>query len=140
MAQAKNKTTATKASVEGFIEKQPEASRADLIALTRLLEKVSGEKGKLWGPSIVGFGTYHYKYDSGREGDFLILGYSPRKANLTLYGIMDGEDDPLVKKLGKCTTGKGCIYVKRLADVDLKVLQQMATKRMKAMEKQRVRS
>ena len=101
---------------------------------------MSGEKGKLWGPSIVGFGTYHYTYDSGREGDFLILGYSPRKANLTLYGMLQGEDDPMLKKLGKCTTGKGCIYVKRLADVDLKVLEQMAVKRFKAMEKQRIRS
>ena len=102
------------------------------------MERVTGEKGKMWGPSIAGFGTYHFKYESGREGDFLIMGFSPRKANLTVYGALGPEtDEATMKKLGKFTTGKGCLYMKRLADVDQKVLEQMFAKRLKAMAKDR---
>jgi hypothetical protein len=90
------------------------------------MEKVTGEKPALWGPSIVGFGDLHYKYESGREGDWFRVGFSPRKQNLTLY-VTDyiKEDDPLLARLGKFTTGKACIYVKRLEDIDTAVLEDL---------------
>jgi hypothetical protein len=83
----------------------------------------------MWGPSIIGFGTYHYKYESGREGDMPLVGFSPRKPATVLYGLRGaGEADALLQKLGKHTTGKGCVYVKKLADVDAKVLESLVTK------------
>jgi hypothetical protein len=90
------------------------------------MERVTGEKPAMWGPSIVGFGDLHYKYESGREGDWFKVGFSPRKQNLTLY-ITDyiQDDDPLLAKLGKFTTGKACIYIKRLEDIDSEVLEQL---------------
>jgi hypothetical protein len=80
----------------------------------------------MWGPSIIGFGSHHYVYDSGREGDMPVIAFSPRKAATVLYGFSDSK--PLLAKLGKCTTGKGCIYIKKLADVDQKVLEAMVAK------------
>jgi hypothetical protein len=90
------------------------------------MQKAAGEKPKMWGPSIIGFGSYHYTYDSGREGDMPVIAFSPRKAATVLYGL--GNAESLLPKLGKHTRGKGCLYIKKLADVDQKVLEAMAVK------------
>ena len=102
----------------------------DSRALVALMERVTGEPAKLFGSSIVGFGSYHYKYQSGHEGDTCIVGFAPRKAALTLYLLpgFEGELRPLLDKLGKHKTGKGCLYVKRLADVDQAVLERIVRK------------
>jgi hypothetical protein len=122
MAQA-NKTQATSASVDDFLASvSPAARREDAEILCALMVKVSGESPRMWGPSIIGFGVSHYRYESGRSGNILKIGLSPRKAALVLYISVDFAD-PLVARLGKITTGKSCIYVKRLADIDLAVLE-----------------
>lgn len=140
MAKAELKTKVNDASVEAFIDKQPEAVAADCRAIVKIMKKVSGEEPRIWGTSIVGFGRYHYKGASGREGEWFITGLSPRKANLTLYIFMVLEKEAaLLKKLGKHSIGKGCLYFKRLADVDVKVLEELIAKGVKAMEKMRVR-
>jgi hypothetical protein len=126
MAEAKTKPT--KLSVDKFIESQPdEQVRADCAVIAKLMSEATGEQPKMWGTSIVGFGSYHYKYATGREGDMPIVGFSPRKQNLTLYVLMYGfeEQADLLKKLGKHTTGKGCLYIKRLSDVDLPTLKKL---------------
>jgi hypothetical protein len=124
---AENKTKATKVSVAAFIDAiQDEARRSDAKALVKLMQKAAGEKPKMWGPSIVGFGSYHYVYDSGREGDMPLIAFSPRKAATVLYGL--GGSKALLPKLGKHTTGKGCVYIKKLADVDQKVLETIVAK------------
>lgn len=140
MAKADLKTKAGAGSVDTFINTQPADIAADCGALIALMKKVTGEEPKLWGPSIVGFGQYHYTYDTGREGDWFLVGFSPRKANMTIYisGGFDGAD-ALLAKLGKHTTGKGCLYVKRLAEVDLKVLEKLLASGVKGLEKMRVR-
>lgn len=125
---ADNKTKATDQSVETFISGiEDEKKRADSQALIDLMREATGEEPKMWGSSIVGFGSYHYKYDSGREGDNMKVGFSPRKQALTLYGldITADEGQALLGKLGKCTTGKGCVYIKKLSDVDADVLKTM---------------
>ncbi len=137
MAKAELKTKPTKATVEGFLNTvADEAKRADCFAVMKLMEQITKEKAKMWGPSIVGFGNYHYKYESGREGDFFITGFSPRAQNLTLY-IMAGftRYDELMKKLGKYKTGKSCLYVKRLEDIDLKILKELISESVKYMKK-----
>lgn len=112
-AMADNKTKPTKISVEAFLDSVTDAGkRADALALIDLMRSATGEKPVMWGPSIVGFGSYHYRYESGREGDSPIVGFSPRKAALVLYivtGFLGAE--PLLAKLGKHTTGKSCFYV-----------------------------
>src|ERR1700684_4516279 len=121
---ADNKTKPTELSVTAFIDAITDPTkRADAKALVELMQGAAGEKPKMWGPSIIGFGSYHYKYDSGREGDMPLVGFSPRKAAAVLYlaGLSDSE--ALLAKLGKHTTGKGCLYIKKLADVDKKVLE-----------------
>jgi hypothetical protein len=120
-----NKTKATTASVGGFIDALPDPSRrADAKQLLQLMQRASGEKPKLWGPSIVGFGSYHYRYESGREGDMPLISFSPRKAAMVLYGMLDHSDGKsLLADLGKHSTGKGCLYIKKLADVDRTVLE-----------------
>lgn len=124
---ADNKTKATNVSVSAFIDAiTDEGRRADAKALVKLMQKASGEKAKMWGPSIIGFGSHHYVYDSGREGDMPLIGFSPRKSATVLYGLSSAE--ALLPKLGKHTRGKGCIYIKKLADVDQKVLETMAAK------------
>jgi hypothetical protein len=139
MAKALNKTTETKASVDAFLAKQPEAVAEDCRSIIKLMRKATGEEPRMWGPSIVGFGTYHYKYDSGREGDFLITGFSPRKAALTLYLKADlAREAERLKKLGKHKVGGGCLYIKKLSDVDLSVLEELVVKGVKAMAKQRI--
>lgn len=122
---AELKTKKTKASVSGFINAiaDPERRR-DCRTLAALMKKVSGDSGAMWGESIVGYGTYHYTYASGREGDWFLVGFSPRKQNLTIY-LMCGLTSPLIKKLGPVSGGKSCLYVKRLSDIDLGVLEQL---------------
>ena len=129
MAQAKNKTVENDGSVDDFLNTvQDETKKADSLKIKAMMEDITGEQAKMWGKSIVGFGTYHYKYDSGREGDFMKAGFSPRAQNLTLY-IMAGFEryDELLGKLGKYKTGKSCLYVKRLSDVDEGVLKELVT-------------
>src|SRR5687768_9427387 len=110
---AENKTKATDADVYEFINNVPdERKRQDSLDLVELMREVTGEEPKMWGSSIVGFGSYHYKYASGREGDAALTGFSPRKQNLTLYITAGFEQyDDLMQKLGKHTTGKSCLYI-----------------------------
>jgi len=124
---AENKTKPTKVSVAAFIDAlTDQTSRADAKALVKLMQSATGEKPKMWGPSIIGFGSYHYTYESGREGDAPLIGFSPRKAATVLYGAIGYTDsEALLAKLGKHSTGKGCLYIKKLADVDQKVLEDM---------------
>lgn len=123
---AELKTQKNDASVTDFLNGVDEKRREDCFALVELMEEATGAEAKMWGASIVGFGSYHYKYASGKEGDWMLVGFSPRKQNLTLY-IMSGfeEYDGLLAKLGKHSTGKSCLYIKRLADVDTDVLRQL---------------
>ena len=123
-----NKTKPTQLSVAAFIDAlTDQTKRADAKALVQLMQRATGEKPKMWGPSIIGFGSYHYKYDSGREGDMPVAGFSPRKAATVLYGITGFSGaEALLAKLGKHTTGKGCLYIRKLADVDRKVLEELA--------------
>lgn len=124
---AELKTQKGDGDVEAFISGiQDERRREDSKALVALMERATGEEPAMWGPSIIGFGDLHYKYESGREGDWFRVGFSPRKQSLTLY-VTDyiQEDDPLLAQLGKYTTGKACIYVKRLDDVDHEVLEKL---------------
>jgi hypothetical protein len=124
---AENKTQATEADVTAFIEAvADDGQRADAQVIAEMMARLSGEPPKMWGPSIIGFGAYHYKYDSGREGDTLRIGFSPRKGQTVLYlpGIISGQADPRAR-LGKHKEGKGCLYIKRLADVDAAVLEEM---------------
>lgn len=126
-ASAHNKTRETKLSVAKFLAAQKDPQRlADCQVLLDMMRKVTGVEPKMWGASIVGFGSYHYRYESGREGDMLRTGFSPRKEALTLY-IMGGfpRHDALMARLGTYKTGKSCLYIKRLADVDLAVLEDL---------------
>ena len=127
---AENKTKPTTISVPAFLDAcADEVRRTDAKALARLMQKVTGNKPAMWGSSIVGFDSYHYTYESGREGDMPIVGFSPRKAANVLYGAIgfDGAE-ALLARLGKHTTGKGCLYIKRLADVDMNVLETLVEK------------
>jgi|SRR5271157_289393 len=125
-----NKTKPTELSVPAFIDAlADETKRADAKALVKMMQGATGEKPRMWGPSIVGFGSYHYKYESGHEGDSPIAAFSPRKAAIVLYGMLGSSDAAaLLGKLGKHTTGKGCLYIKKLADVDRKVLETLVVK------------
>lgn len=121
---AENKTQKTGASVEEFISSvENKRRREDGFALLDVMREVTGEDPEMWGPSIIGFGDYHYKYESGREGDFFLTGFSPRKQSLSLY-IMAGfeEYDSLLESLGKHRKGASCLYINKLADVDMEVL------------------
>jgi hypothetical protein len=124
---AKTKTKPTNESVEDFLNRiSDEERRADCFAVAKIMEEITGEKPKMWGPSIVGFGSYHYKYDSGREGDWLATGFSPRKKDLTLYLMMGFEKHgELMKKLGKHSHAKSCLYIKRLSDVHIQTLKKL---------------
>ncbi len=139
---SENKTKPTTMSVPAFLDAcADEERRTDAKALAKLMQKVTGKKAAMWGPSIVGFDSYHYKYESGREGDMLVVGFSPRKAANVLYGAIgfDGDED-LLAKLGKHTTGKGCLYIKKLADVDAKVLETLIKKAIAATKTRHVNS
>jgi hypothetical protein len=129
MANAKNKTQATTASVSKFLGALEDDRRKDCEALVKLLRRVTRVEPKMWGSSIVGFGDYRYKSPrSGREGDWFVSGFSPRKKELVCYFMSAGAgfDATLMEKLGKHKTGKGCLYIKRLSDVDLAVLEKVA--------------
>lgn len=120
-----NKTKQTEASVEEYFANiDDETRRADCVALAKLMSGVTRKPPKMWGSSIVGFGSYHYRYASGREGDMCLAGFSSRKADLTVYVITEGQE-ALLKKLGKHKRSKACLYIRRLADVDVKVLRQL---------------
>lgn len=124
---AENKTKQTSASVTDFVKSiENPQMRADAKKVASMMRRATGKRAKMWGSSIVGYGTYHYKYDSGREGDFMLTGYSPRKQALSVY-IMPGfsKFGPLMKKLGKYKTGKSCLYIKRLSDIDEQVLEKL---------------
>ncbi len=128
---AENKTQKTAASVSDFIDAIDDPrKRDDSTALVKLLEKVTGEQPTMWGTSIVGFGDLHYRSPSGREGDWFKVGFSPRKQNLTLYlALLDlAGQEALLGRLGKHSTGKSCLYIKRLEDVDEHVLEELIDK------------
>ncbi len=134
---AENKTKQTKASVESFINKiKDETVRNDCYSIIKIMKSITKEEPRMWGPSVIGFGSYHYKYASGREGDMCIAGFSPRKQNLTIY-LMPGFEaqQSLLKKLGKYKTSKVCLYIKSLEDVDVKVLKEMISISVKEMKK-----
>ena len=100
--------------------------REDCQAIRKVMEKVTGEPAVMWGSSIVGFGTYHYRYESGREGDWAVTGFSPRKADISVYLMAGGPDQPdLLAKLGRHRMGKSCLYIRKLADVDMSVLERL---------------
>lgn len=124
---AEMKTKVNEASVEEFLSKVEDVQkRKDCFEIVNIMKLVTKEEPKMWGPAIIGFGSYHYKYASGREGDMPQVGFSPRKQNITLYiGVGDNSDSPLLKKLGKFSTAKACLYIKKLADVDRGVLQEL---------------
>src|SRR5687767_439917 len=124
---AELKTKPTQASVKEFLNQIPDKERRDdCITVAKIMEEITGEKPKMWGPSIVGFGTYHYKYASGREGDWPISAFSPRKKDLTLYIMMGFDKRPeLMKQLGKHSTSKSCLYIKRLSDIHIPTLKKL---------------
>jgi hypothetical protein len=124
---AELKTKPTDQDVTAFLDGMADdKKRQDSYVILALMQKVTGEEAKMWGDSMVGFGSYHYKYESGREGDWFLTGFSPRKRNLTLY-IMSGFDayDELLARLGKYKTGKSCLYINKLADVNTAVLREL---------------
>jgi hypothetical protein len=124
---AEIQTKVNNASVEEFVNKvENEQKRKDCFEIIKIMKHVTKMEPKMWGPAIIGFGSYHYKYESGREGDMPLLAFSPRKQSLTLYiGVGEDSNNPLLKKLGKYTTSKVCLYIKKLADVDMNVLQEL---------------
>jgi len=132
-----NKTKPTTQNVSAFINAvENETRRRDAKVILALMKKLTGDKPKMWGPSIIGFGEHHYKYESGREGDSLNVGFSPRKASMVLYVLGSLSDvDPLLAKLGKYKRGRACLYVNKLEDVDLKVLEKIITKSYMATKK-----
>jgi hypothetical protein len=121
------KTLPTKASVTAFLNGVADANqKSDAQVLVKLMRAATGEAPVMWGPSIVGFGTYHYRYESGREGSMCRIGFSPRKGSTVIYMINGfAEETELIAKLGKVKTGKSCLYIKRLADVDMPTLEQL---------------
>ncbi len=129
-----NKTKPTKLSVAAFIDALTDPlRRSDAKALIKLMQNAAGEKPQMWGPSIIGFGSCHYKYESGREGDMPLIAFSPRKTATVLYGLTGfGEAQALLAKLGKHSTGKGCLYIKKLADVDQHILETLIVKSLAA--------
>lgn len=136
---AELKTKKNDASVAEFLQAIPdEQKRQDSLTILALMQKATKAEPKMWGSSIIGFGDYHYQYATGREGDWFQLGFSPRKQNLTLYLMsgLEAQRDSLAK-LGKHKTGKGCLYINKLADVDMKVLQTMLTDAVKVLKQRK---
>lgn len=129
MAKTTNKTRATTASVDDFIARHPkEAMRDDSRTLMKLMHELTGEEPYMYGPSIIGFGTYHYTYASGHEGDAPLAAFSPRRTELVVYLGQEAQEPGLLAKLGRHKATKGCLYVKKLGDIDLKVLKAMVKK------------
>lgn len=137
MAKAQNKTVANDASVETFLAAIADPQRrADAQAVDALMRKATGCAPKMWGGGIVGYDEYHYVYDSGREGDMAMVGFSPRKQNLVLYIVPGFKDyETLMQRLGKHKTGKSCLYLNKLADVDVAVLEKLVASSVAAMRK-----
>lgn len=134
---AELKTHPNDQSVEDFIDQvEPEWKRDDARELLKLIAEISGEKPVMWGDSIVGFGNYHYKYKSGREGDWFLAGFSPRKTSTTIYmmGGFEGQEDDL-KKLGKHKASVGCLYIKKLSDIDIEILKKMTKRSIETLKK-----
>ncbi|HJS20458.1 MAG TPA: DUF1801 domain-containing protein [Anaerolineales bacterium] len=127
---AENKTKATETSVESYLSAiEDEIRRKDCEALIELMSKVTDQEPKMWGTSIVGFGSYHYRYASGREGDSALTGFSSRKGEIALYVAANAPGhEKLLTKLGKYKTGKSCLYIRRLSDVDIDILEQLITR------------
>lgn len=136
MAKYEAKTKQESTSVADFLNAIEDAQvKADCKALVKLMKEVSGFEPAMWGGSIVGFGKYHYKYESGHEGDSCLTGFSPRKGNISIYTNMYLEDDsPLMKKLGKFKNGKSCIYIKKIADIDQSILAKIIDKGIKGLQ------
>jgi hypothetical protein len=130
---ATTKTKATENDVTDFIKSWAEEKRhEDSFKLIELMQAASGQEPKMWGPSIIGFGNYHYKYESGHEGDAPLIGFSPRKAAISLYVYTGlGDHEPLLEGLGKFKMGKACIYINKLSDIDEKKLKQLMKETMK---------
>jgi hypothetical protein len=124
---AENKTAPTDVPVEAFLASvEHPVRRQDGETVVELMRDITGQEPVMWGPSIIGFGSYHYKYASGHEGDAAAVGFSPRKGNLALYGLTYApESAPLLERLGKHKTGAACLYVNKLADIDLDVLKEL---------------
>ncbi len=140
---SENKTQPTEASVEAFIDSVDHArKREEAHVLDALFRKVTGQKPAMWGPSMIGYGSYHYEYESGREGDFLRTGFSPRKAKHSIY-LMGGyceditarRNEELLARLGKHSRGKSCLYINKLADIDLDVLEELVKVNWEAMNR-----
>jgi hypothetical protein len=134
---AELKTKVNDASVTDFLNGiKDEERRADSFEILKLMQEITKQEPKMWGMNIIGFGNYHYKYESGHEGDWFITGFSPRKQNLTLY-VMGGFNPhtELLKKLGKHKNGVGCLYINKLADVDIKTLKELLKQSVKAAKK-----
>jgi hypothetical protein len=133
---AELKTKVNEASVTDFLNGiKDETKRADSFEIVKLMQQVTKQEPRMWGSSIVGFGNVHLKYESGRELDWFTIGFSPRKQELTLYGLGNWLESDMLKKLGKCKTGKGCLYIKKLEDVDIKVLKELLKQAVKAAKK-----
>jgi hypothetical protein len=134
---AKNKTTETERSVLDFINTfvEEEAKKNDAFELIKIIQQQTGFEPKMWGPSIIGFGSYHYKYDSGHKGDAPLVGFSPRKAAISLYIYLSDNKEELLSKLGKHKAAKGCIYIKKLSDINVEILKEMASSSVKELQK-----
>lgn len=136
---AELKTRPNEADVTTFLESVADkARRQDCLAVLELMQEVTGCPPRMWGDSIVGFGSYHYRYASGREGDWFLTGFSPRKNDLTLY-VMVGltQSEERLRRLGKCKTGKSCLYVKKLADINSEVLRELIQESVEALREGR---
>ncbi|MEE8135024.1 MAG: DUF1801 domain-containing protein [Gemmatimonadales bacterium] len=134
---AELKTKKNKKSVSAFLKSiADDRKRKDAETIMKMMKRITKETPTMWGDSIVGFGSYHYVYDSGREGDWFVAGFAPRKRNLTLY-VMSGfkRHDPLMKKLGKYKTGMSCLYITKLDDIDMDVLEDLVKESVKHMRK-----
>ena len=138
---AELKTKPTTASVTKFLNGVSDKTRRDdCFAVLEMMREVTKEEPAMWGSSIVGFGRHRYKYESGREGEWPIAAFSPRKGDLTLYFTQGFDSEPEMERLGKYKTGKSCLYIKKLADVDPKVLKRLVTKSVKNLAGQRIKS
>lgn len=135
---AEQKTKPAAQTVESFLDKKVESEqvRDDCAALIRIMKKITGSSPKMWGSSIIGFGQYHYKYESGHEGYSCLAGFSPRKGNLVVYAMPDsGTHEKLLAKLGKYKATKGCLYIKKLEDVNVAVLEELVKSSVDAVKK-----
>ena len=137
LGMAENKTQKNRASVTAFLNAiEDRQKKSDAKKVAAMMRRASGSRARMWGTAIVGFGSYHYKYASGREGDYFLVGFSPRKQNLVVY-IMPGFKDfaVLMKKLGKYKTGKSCLYINKFEDIDESVLEKLIDRSVKLMRK-----